>query len=175
MKAYIHKACAVFPDMAVGLSLEEGFVYVSSEQSLLCQSNNIATRVSHDIDGIDQNWFKVLFVREEADMSELHRWLDENPLEGTYHINSSAVFCELMKTGVDKGEGIRKLAHATGVRMENTFAIGDFYNDIDMLKAAGTSVAVGDGAKEIIEMCDLVVGPCKDGAVADLIEYIERL
>lgn len=44
-----------------------------------------------------------------------------------------------------------------------------------MLKAAGTSVAVGDGAKDIVDMCDMVVGPCAQGAVADLIEYIECL
>ena len=101
--------------------------------------------------------------------------MDRHPLEGTYYTNSSAVFCEIMAKGGDKGEGLRKLARVMGVDIRNTYAIGDFYNDIDMLKAAGTSVAVGDGAKDIVDMCDMVVGPCAQGAVADLIEYIERL
>lgn len=173
--AYIKKACAAFPDMAAAVSMEDDFLCLSSQESLKAQSAYLRSRQTYDIDKIGQDWFKILFVRAPEKMEELHRWLDANPLEGTYYINSSAVFCEIMAKGVDKGEGLRKLARVMDVRIEDTFAIGDFYNDIDMLKAAGTSVAVGDGAQDIIDLCDMVVGPCAQGAVADLIEYIERL
>ena len=173
--AYIKEACKVFPDMAVAVSMEDDFRAISSPESMEAQKDYLRSRQVYHIDEIGQDWFKILFVRAPEKMDELHRWLDQHPLEGTYYINSSAVFCEMMAKGVDKGEGLRKLARVMGVDIQNTYAIGDFYNDIDMLKAAGTSVAVGDGAKEIIDMCDLVVGPCAQGAVADLIEYIERL
>ena len=161
--------------MAVAVSMEDDFRAISSPESMEAQKDYLRSRQVYHIYEIGQDWFKILFVRAPEKMDELHRWLDQHPLEGTYYINSSAVFCEMMAKGVDKGEGLRKLARVMGVDIQNTYAIGDFYNDIDMLKAAGTSVAVGDGAKEIIDMCDMVVGPCAQGAVADLIEYIERL
>ena len=160
--SYIKEACKVFPDMVVAVSME-------------AQKAHLRSRQVYNIDEIGQDWFKILFVRAPEKMEELHQWMDRHPLEGTYYTNSSAVFCEIMAKGVDKGEGLRKLARVMGVDIRNTYAIGDFYNDIDMLKAAGTSVAVGDGAKDIVDMCDMVVGPCAQGAVADLIEYIERL
>ena len=173
--AFIKKACKVFPDMAVGVSMEDDFRIISSPESLECQKKHLTSKGLCDMDEIGQDWFKILFVRAAEDMEELHKWLDENLPEGTYYTNSSAVFCEIMAKGVDKGEGVRKLARVMGVDIKDTYAIGDFYNDIDMLKAAGTSVAVGDGAQDIIDMCDMVVGPCAQGAVADLIEYIENL
>lgn len=173
--AYVKEACKAFPDMAVGVSMEDNFKVISSAESLQMQKDRIDSRLLCKIDEIGQDWFKILFVRAPEKMDELHQWMDEHPLEGTYYTHSSAVFCEIMANGVDKGEGLRKLARVMGVDIKNTYAIGDFYNDIDMLKAAGTSVAVGDGSQEIIDMCDMVVGPCAKGAVADLIEYIERL
>ena len=173
--AYVKEACRVFPDMAVAVSMEDAFRVISSPESLAMQRESLNSTQVCDIDAIGQDWFKILFVRSADKMEELHRWMDANPLEGTYYTKSSAVFCEVMAKGVDKGEGLRKLARVMGIAIPNTYAIGDFYNDIDMLKAAGMSVAVGDGAKDIIEMCDMVVGPCAKGAVADLIEYIEQL
>ncbi|MDD3192283.1 MAG: HAD family hydrolase [Oscillospiraceae bacterium] len=173
--AYIKEACRAFPDMAVAVSMEDEFRAISSAQSMEKQKAYLNNRQVYNIDEIGQDWFKILFVRAPEQMDELHRWLDAHPLEGTYYTNSSAVFCEMMAKGVDKGTGLRKLARVMGVDVRDTFAIGDFYNDIDMLKAAGTSVAVGDGAQDIINMCDMVVGPCAQGAVADLIEFIERL
>ena len=53
-------------------------------------------------------------------------------------------------------------------------AIGDFYNDVPMLRAAGISATVGDANDDIKELVDFVGGRCLDGAVADFIEYIEN-
>ena len=44
----------------------------------------------------------------------------------------------------------------------------------ELLKAAGFAVTVAEAPQEIKALCDLVVGPCMDGAVADLIEYLEE-
>ena len=88
------------------------------------QKDYLRSRQVYHIDEIGQDWFKILFVRAPEKMDELHRWLDQHPLEGTYYINSSAVFCEMMAKGVDEGEGLRKLARVMGVDIQNTYAIG---------------------------------------------------
>ena len=55
-----------------------------------------------------------------------------------------------------KGEALREFALASGVSMENTVAIGDGANDLDMMAAAGLSIAFN--AKPIvIEAADLAI------------------
>lgn len=55
-----------------------------------------------------------------------------------------------------KGEALREFALASGVAMENTVAIGDGANDLDMMAAAGLSIAFN--AKPIVvEAADLAI------------------
>ena len=55
-----------------------------------------------------------------------------------------------------KGEALREFALASGVAMENTVAIGDGANDLDMMAAAGLSIAFN--AKPIvIEAADIAI------------------
>jgi len=55
-----------------------------------------------------------------------------------------------------KGEALKEFALASGVSMENTVAIGDGANDLDMMAAAGLSIAFN--AKPIvIEAADLAI------------------
>jgi len=55
-----------------------------------------------------------------------------------------------------KGEALREFALASGVSIENTVAIGDGANDLDMMAAAGLSIAFN--AKPIVvEAADLAI------------------
>ena len=84
---------------------------------------------------------------------------------------SSNRYIEFMHKGVNKGAGLLKLADILGVRPEETMAIGDNINDIDMLKAAGLSVGVRNLNPAIREYCDVVTEATNnEGAVAEAIE-----
>lgn len=84
---------------------------------------------------------------------------------------SSNRYIEFMHKGVNKGAGLLKLADILGVRPEETMAIGDNINDIDMLKAAGLSVGVRNLNPMIRQYCDVVTDATNnEGAVAEAIE-----
>ena len=51
---------------------------------------------------------------------------------------------ELLINGIDKGTAVRDVASLLGYAIADTIAIGDSDNDTAMLKAAGTSVAMGN-------------------------------
>lgn len=51
-------------------------------------------------------------------------------------------------------------------------AIGDNPNDIPMFAVAGLSAAVGDGHPDARKAARITVGPCADGAVADLVAHV---
>jgi Cof subfamily protein (haloacid dehalogenase superfamily) len=53
------------------------------------------------------------------------------------------------KLGVSKGYGIQKLQEILGITREETMAFGDNMNDIDMLKKAYHSYAMGNARQEV--------------------------
>ncbi len=54
------------------------------------------------------------------------------------------------------------------------WCIGDFYNDLEMLSGADVAVCPENAVDEIKQICRLQVCHCKDGAVADMIDEIEK-
>ena len=48
-------------------------------------------------------------------------------------------------------------------------AIGDSNNDLEMLKAAGKSIAMGNAIPEVKEACDYVTGTCEEDGFAEAI------
>lgn len=81
---------------------------------------------------------------------------------------SSGRYIEVNAFGVDKGKGLQQLAEILGIKMTETMALGDNYNDIAMLQAAGLGVCMPSSREDIKEISDYVTE--KDyfeGAVAE--------
>lgn len=84
---------------------------------------------------------------------------------------SSNRYIEFMHKGVTKGVALLKLAAMLGVQPEETMAIGDNINDIEMLQAAGLSVGVHNLNPLIRQYCSVVTDATNnDGAVGEAIE-----
>ena len=81
---------------------------------------------------------------------------------------------EVVNKGVNKGNGVIKLVDILGIPMSNTAAIGDYFNDVDMLKAVSHPAACGQAPDEIKALAEYVTCHCNDGAVADFINYLEK-
>lgn len=77
---------------------------------------------------------------------------------------------ELNWKTADKGRGLLVLADCLGVSREDTVAFGDSSNDLTMLRAAGTGVAMGNAAEEIQTVCDAVTAPNTADGVAAYLE-----
>lgn len=84
---------------------------------------------------------------------------------------SSNRYLELNAMGVDKGYGLRWLAHYLGIDTQNIIAIGDNYNDTEMIEAAGLGVCVQCASDDIKDIADYVtVCDYDQGAVKEVIE-----
>lgn len=81
---------------------------------------------------------------------------------------------DLMPHGVSKGWALERLAARLGVDMMETMAIGDNWNDVDMLEWAGQSVLMGNAADELLDMADMhgwmVAPPNDEDGVAAVLE-----
>lgn len=70
-----------------------------------------------------------------------------------------------------KEEGVRRLAAALHIPMEEVLAIGDHQNDIGMIRCAGTGAAVANASEELKREADYV---CSQRIAKGVIEAVER-
>lgn len=83
-------------------------------------------------------------------------------------------FLELLRPGVNKGTSLLRLAERLGIAAEGICAVGDGYNDVDMLTVAAQSFvpANGDAAAHSAAMHEVCSN--NDGAVAEVICRLRR-
>ena len=80
-------------------------------------------------------------------------------------------YLEFNKRGVNKGEGLKKLAEILNVDIKDTIAIGDNFNDLSMIKVAGLGVFVANAVEDIKKYGDYVCeNDCDHDAVAEVLE-----
>ncbi len=71
-------------------------------------------------------------------------------------IFSNDYYLELLPSSAGKGNGIRFLAEYLHVPMSHTYAAGDAENDISMLEAAGTGIAMANATEAVKQAADIV-------------------
>ena len=80
---------------------------------------------------------------------------------------------EIVPKGVSKASALTSLAAKLGIAIEETMAIGDAYNDLPMLKAAGKSIAMGNAFPEVKEVTDYETLTCtENGLAAAIYHYV---
>ncbi len=75
-------------------------------------------------------------------------------------------FINVLATGVSKGRALRELASHLGIVMSEVIAMGDGINDISLLSAAGTAVAMQNAPAEVKAVADYVTADVEHGGVA---------
>ena len=76
---------------------------------------------------------------------------------------------ELNAADADKGRALLALAQHLGIPAADTIAFGDSSNDLRMLRAAGTSVAMGNAAPEVRAVCGCVTDTNDHDGVASFL------
>ena len=107
--------------------------------------------------------FSDLKIRKEI----MDFYQKENILDVT---SAFAENLELTSKTATKSNALLRLAGILGISQEETMPIGDSFNDLDMLGAAGTSVAMGNAEPEIKETADLITKTNDEDGVAWAIE-----
>lgn len=84
---------------------------------------------------------------------------------------SSPMYLEIVPKGVNKGTAVDALCRHYGIEKSNVLAIGDYYNDIDMLKIVGVPVTVRNAPDDIKAVARYVTeSDCNNSAVAEALE-----
>jgi len=151
-------------------------VYVNTMNELAERYCRICGTVAHTIPSPEElarkGVYKLLFYAQPPVVTRVtHELEDECPARISY-FPSGPNALELVADGVNKGTGLLRCADYLGISPEETAAIGDSGNDMDMLRTAALSVAVDNAAPEVKALADRIVPSCEDDGVAVLIEQL---
>ena len=81
-------------------------------------------------------------------------------------------FLEFVAPGVSKGGAVRRLARRLSVPLANVLAIGDQYNDLEMLSAVGHGVAMPSAPPAVLAAARYVAPPVEAEGAAAMIEAL---
>src|SRR3954454_25276469 len=90
-------------------------------------------------------------------------------LQGTDYVVGWTAWLDLAPVGVSKASGLQYVARHLGLSAEETLAIGDGRNDIEMLRWAGRGVARAQAVQQVHDAADAVAESVHDdGAAVEL-------
>lgn len=79
---------------------------------------------------------------------------------------------EVTEKSASKGEALIKLGGLLNIRREEIMAFGDSGNDLEMIRAAGVGVAMGNGEPEVKAVADVVTLSNTEDGMAHTIETV---
>lgn len=165
-----------FPKMGVEVMANEGEMYVihPNEYTHAHQVDEKLESVACPLDCVPDGWVKVVFASDPESIRKLLQYTKTRYYgRDNYFLPTNSIYLEIMPSGVGKATGLRDLCTVMGEPTQKTIVIGDYYNDLELMKAAGHSVAVANAPAEVKTAADEVTNcTCVDGAVG---EYLYKL
>ncbi len=129
------------------------------------------------IDNPPQGVFLTFTFGTREQMLEL-----ESVLKGTFngqlstHVLRSPRYrgylAEIMPADVSKWTAIRRLAHCWNIDESEICAVGDDVNDLDMIRAAGLGIAMGNAVAEVKTAADRIAPTHDEEGLVQVVEWI---
>ncbi|WP_223068987.1 Cof-type HAD-IIB family hydrolase [Paenibacillus caui] len=113
---------------------------------------------------------KFLIIDEPDYLDEIAPVLRELLGDGVHITKSKPHFLEIMHKEGTKGIALEFLAKHFGCEMSETIAIGDSWNDHEMLEAAGLGVAMGNAIAPLKEIAGYVTASNNEDGVKQVID-----
>ena len=172
----VEDVLARFPGVGVEIMTDDGGICVVCANEYT-HIHTLQERLRYrmaPLDALTGGWNKVLFACSEEMMADIESFLAAGDYPGVYFIATNHNYYEIMPEGVTKGSALHSLCTYLNIPEENTIAIGDYYNDLELMRAAGHSVAVANAPEAVRREAAAVTGRCLDGGVAEVLYALIR-
>ena len=115
----------------------------------------------HQLERVSMYWHD---PRDRTELTEALSAMEGIDLTRSYPMN-----IEVMEAGASKGASLAWLCGHLGIAVENTVAFGDNLNDLSIILAAGTGVAVANAEAEVRSSADAVCASNDEAGVGAFI------
>lgn len=166
-----------FPDACAEICTPEHIydVQINEQERIHWKKGGFTAEIMESLDDVpDGNWCKVLFAMPEELIEPFAAFAQTlSDAADVEFITSSTIFHEMLPKNCSKGSAMKKLLRLYGAENAFTVAMGDYDNDLEMLKNADFPACPSNAVDEVKDVCRMVTkSDCSHGAVAEVIEYI---
>ena len=163
------------PEMGIHYNTEDKIYFI--KDSLIMQEFRHLTGVENltsTLDGVKEPIIKAVFGHhEEEKISALKNILHNHEKAYKFDfIRSEKWLYELLPKGVSKGKVLMKMAELLNI--EKTVAVGDYNNDVSMIKAATCGIAVANAVEEAKSVADRITVSNEDHAIKAIVDMLDK-
>lgn len=176
-KEIIEKAMEKFPALEIGVFTDDMIYLVRARVLSRCMMalDSLRHIKCRDIDEVPEDkWGKVIFYCLPHQKKEIKKYVQGISGDDLAYIDTTVFSFDMVSSTTHKGNALLALAEILRIPVENTGAIGDYYNDLDMLKTVSHPACCKQAPEEIHSVCEFHACHCNKGAVADFLKYIEN-
>lgn len=139
------------PEIGIQFNTEEGIYFYKDNDSMV--NFRRATGMPHltcGLEKLQEPQLKIILGHTDGQVVDRAAELvAAHPLAEQFDfVRSELALFDILPKGAGKGTALRKMAELLAIDPAKTIAIGDYNNDISMLKAAGLSFAVANAVPE---------------------------
>ena len=130
-------------------------------------------RVTTMEDSLRDPWLKALLCAPHELLEPIYAEAERRGITDKVDLVYSAdYYLEFLARGVNKGRCLRMVREMPELSGRTIFAIGDYYNDLEVFREADIAVAVGNALPEVKAAAKYEVAHHNDDALADLIDRL---
>lgn len=107
---------------------------------------------------------------DETKLDQLAAVLQAGFGQELYITKSKPYYLEVLHPEATKGQALKRVADYFQIPRESVIAIGDSFNDLDMIQFAGLGVVMGNAREEIKRFADYITETNEDDGVAEVLE-----
>ena len=137
-----------------------------------------ATPVSFE-EALEYNWNKVLYLFSNLEEADVVKKVIANCKHSSQFVDTTATidgrrryYYEHVPKNVSKATTLKVLCEKLNIKEGCCYAIGDYFNDLQMIKTADIGAALVDSPDEVKAVAKTLVCEAKNGAVAEFIDYL---
>ena len=132
------------------------------------------TVVKDIMKGLENNdAMKIMAISPDArEVLEIEQYLKSIHGDKLHITRSKPHYLEIMHPEADKAKALEVLARHYKIDRQEVMAIGDSYNDMEMITWAGVGVAMGNSVKALKDMADFVTASNMEEGVAAALHHL---
>ena len=170
----------------VGVEIHSGkqVLVVNSNQETIDHENYenlVAISLDYD-EALLYNWNKVLYLFSNSEEAQVVKEIISSCKHNSQFVDTTAIidgrrryYYEHVPKDISKATTLKILCEKLNIKKGCCFAIGDYYNDLEMIKTADIGAALIDSPDEVKAVATTIVGTAKNGAVAEFIDYLTEI
>ncbi|MBQ2676634.1 MAG: Cof-type HAD-IIB family hydrolase [Clostridia bacterium] len=175
VKCCVKEFYSLFPSLGIEVYCDKD-IYVLRENEVIkhhLNYENVEYKIA-DIDDIwNLDWSKLLMADEVDALQPVKQYAAKYQKNGFEFVSTSEKYFEIILSGVNKGTALIKLAEFLDIPHNHVYAIGNYYNDKEMIERAGMGCVVNDTPTELKGIADYVTkSDCENGALAEFIQFV---